>query len=356
MGQRIVVVGAGAVGGYVGGHLARAGHDVTLIDPWPEHVNTIRKQGLLLSGVTEAERFTVQVPIMHLCDVEALSRQRPVDLALICTKSYDTSWSTMMIRPYLAPDGFVVSVQNAINEQAIAEVVGWGRTLGCVASLICVELYEPGHVHRNVPLGGEAHTVFRVGEPHGRITARVKEVAKLLNAVDSTKATSNLWGERWSKLVANCMRNSVSALTGLVGTENDLHEPVRRLILRIAGEAVRVGKALGYELEDIYKLPPERLAAALDDPQAFKEMEERLLERTKRLDVGKHRASMLQDVHKGRRTEIDYLNGFVTARGAEVGVPTPANAAITAMVREIERGERQPGLENIDPLWRRIRG
>jgi 2-dehydropantoate 2-reductase len=329
---------------------------VSLIDPWPEHVNAIRKHGLQVSGVTEAERFTVQVPIMHLCDVEALSRQRPVDIALICTKSYDTGWSTLMIRPYLAPEGFAVSLQNAINEETIAEVVGWGRTLGCVASLICVELYEPGHVHRNVPLGGDAHTVFRVGEPHGRVTPRAQEVARLLSAVDSTKTTSNLWGERWSKLVANCMRNSVSAMTGLVGTENDLHEPVRRLILRIAGEAVRVGQALGYTLEDIYKLPPERLAAALDDPQAFKEMEERLLERTKRLDVGKHRASMLQDVHKGRRTEIDYLNGFVAARGAEVGIATPANAAITTMVREIERRERQPGLDNVALLWERIRG
>jgi 2-dehydropantoate 2-reductase len=319
-------------------------------------VNAIRKEGLRLSGVTEVERFTVQVPVMHLCDVEALSRQRPVDIALICTKSYDTGWSTMMIRPYLAPDGFAISLQNAINEEAIAEVVGWGRTLGCVASLICVELYEPGHVHRNVPLGGDAHTVFRVGEPHGRITARVQEAAKLLSAVDSTKVTPNLWGERWSKLTANCMRNSISALTGLVGTENDLHPPVRRLILRLAGEAVRVGQALGYELEDIYKLPPDRLAAALDDPRALEEMEQRLLERTKRLDVGKHRASMLQDVHKGRRTEIDYLNGFVAARGAEVGITTPANMAITEMIREIERGTRRPGLENVDPLWRRISG
>ena len=216
MGKRIAFVGAGALGGYVGGHLTRAGHDVTLIDPWPAHVERMRSHGIELTGTTAAERHTVRVNPMHVTDVQSLVKQKPIDIAFVAVKSYDTEWATLMIRPYLAPDGFVVSLQNCINEERIAQHVGWGRTVGCIASLIAVELYEPGRVKRTVPLGGDRHTVFRVGEPHGRVTRRIEEVAELLRAVDSAKITTNLWGERWSKLVVNSMRNGLSAATGLV--------------------------------------------------------------------------------------------------------------------------------------------
>jgi 2-dehydropantoate 2-reductase len=152
MGKRIAVVGSGAVGGYLGGHLARTGNDVTLIDPWPEHVEAIRARGLQLSGMTDEESCTVKLPTMHLTEVQSLSRQRPVDIAFVCSKSYDTEWSTMLIRPYLATDGFVVSAQNSINEEAIARVVGWGRTVGCiVGNNFGVDLYEPGCVRRTMP-------------------------------------------------------------------------------------------------------------------------------------------------------------------------------------------------------------
>ena len=155
MGKRIVFVGAGAIGGYVGGHMSRAGHDVTLIDPWPEHVERMRSHGLELTGTTDAERHTVQVKALHVTEAQHLSRERPVDIAFVCMKSYDTEWATLLIRQYLAPDGFVVSLQNCINEERIAALVGWGRTMGGIASLIAAELYEPGRVKRTVPMGGE---------------------------------------------------------------------------------------------------------------------------------------------------------------------------------------------------------
>ena len=112
MGTRIVFVGAGAVGGYVGGHIARTGEDVTLIDPWPEHIEYIKQHGIHLSG-TQGEH-TVRVKALHLHEAQRLFKE-PVDIAFICTKSYDTEWATMLIGQYLAPDGFVVSLQNSIN-------------------------------------------------------------------------------------------------------------------------------------------------------------------------------------------------------------------------------------------------
>src|ERR1700744_5346779 len=98
MTKRIAVVGAGAVGGYVGASLAHAAHDVTLIDPWPEHVEAIRANGMNLYGMTDAERRTVRVNTMHLTEVQNLAKQKPIDIALISTKSYDTVWAAMMIR------------------------------------------------------------------------------------------------------------------------------------------------------------------------------------------------------------------------------------------------------------------
>ena len=145
MGKRIAVVGVGALGGYVGGNLAHAGEDVTLIDFWPENIETIRKRGLELDGVTPEEKFTVtNAKTMHLTEMEALSRQKPIDIAFVSMKSYDTEWATALIKQYLAPDGYVVSLQNCLNEERIAGVVGWGKTVGMVASLISVDMFEPG--------------------------------------------------------------------------------------------------------------------------------------------------------------------------------------------------------------------
>ena len=144
MGKRIVVVGAGAIGGIVGGYMTRAGHDVTLIDPWPEHVETMRTQGLHLLGMTPQEEHTIKVNAIHLTEVQRFCKERPVDIAFICVKSYDTEWATHLIKPYLAPDGYCVSLQNCINEERIAAIVGWGKTLGSIASLIAAELYAPG--------------------------------------------------------------------------------------------------------------------------------------------------------------------------------------------------------------------
>ena len=130
MGKHIAIVGVGALGGYVGGHLARAGHDVTIIDFWPANIEAIRANGLQLDGLSDEERFTVTgVTALHVSDVQSLARRAPVDIALVSVKSYDTEWATMLIKQYLAPGGYVVSLQNCLNEERIAGIVGWGRTV-----------------------------------------------------------------------------------------------------------------------------------------------------------------------------------------------------------------------------------
>src|SRR5436189_4411765 len=156
-GKGIAVLGTGAVGGYAGAHMVQAGEDVTFIDFWPEHVEHMKQHGLTITHIREVEPFTVPSRALHVTELQHVSKEQPIDIAFVCTKSYDTAWATMMIKQYLAPSGFVVSLQNCINEETIAGIVGWGKTLGSVASLITVELAEPGHVRRASGKRGASH-------------------------------------------------------------------------------------------------------------------------------------------------------------------------------------------------------
>lgn len=349
MGRKIAIMGAGAVGAYCGAHMVREGEDVTFLDPWPEHVEKMR-QGLHITGTTPEEEFTVPVRALHLTEAQQLSKEAPIDIAFVCVKSYDTAWATKLISQYLAPGGFVVSLQNCMNEEEIAGIVGWGKTLGCIASQISVELYEPAHVHRGVKKGGEAHIVFRVGEVHGRPTERAQEVCRLVAYGDSAKVTDNLWGERWSKLVANCMQNGLSACTGLSGNEMVKTDAIRHFSARLGSEAIRIGQAHGYALEEILHIDPEVLARAGEgDAEATRTVDaQRLAEAGKR--AGGQRPSMGQDMVKGRRTEIEFLNGFVVRKGEEVGLQARANAVLTDLVKKVERGELQPDPKHITEL------
>jgi 2-dehydropantoate 2-reductase len=343
MTKRIAIVGAGALGGYVGGTLAHLGHDITLIDPWPQHVEAIRSRGLELDGLTPQEKFSARPKILHLMEVQSLIRT-PVDVAMVAVKSYDTLWATALIAPYLSERGFVVSLQNCLNEETIAGVVGWGRVVGAIASMISVDLYEAGRIRKTAAKGGDEHTVFRIGEPHGAITPRVEELVEWFRGIDSTKATTNLWGERWSKLVQNSMGNGVTAATGLT-TGDCLRNPaIRRFQIALAAEGIRVGQALGYQLEKIRSAAPELYVRAADgDSQVLSELEALIVPRAgsnPRADI--QRPSMAQDILKGRRTEIDAMNGYIARKGAEVGVPAPSHKKLTEIVTRIERGELKP--------------
>lgn len=350
MGKRIAVVGTGALGGYVGGCLAHQGQDVTLIDMWPENIETIRAGGLALDGITDEEKITVtRAKTMHVTELQSLCKQPPIDIAFVSVKSYDTEWAAALIKPYLAPDGYVVSLQNCVNEEKIAGVVGWGRTLGVVASNISVWLYEAGRIRRTAPKGGDRHTVFRVGEIHGLITPRVKEVVGLLSAVDSSKATDNLWGERWSKLCMNGMQNGVAAATGLPGRDRAGNTVIRRFSIKLGGEAVRVGQALGFRLVNLGELVPERLALAAEGhADALTEVEEIMIAHaTSNPRAGIQRPSMAQDMLKGRRTEVQLMNGYIAEKGREIGVATPSHEKLTELVTRVERGELAPAPANL---------
>src|SRR5271156_1110042 len=348
--NKIAIVGAGAVGGYAGAHMVQAGEDVTYIDPWPENVEAIRKDGLRITHIREVEPFTVKPRALHLTEAQQLSKEAPIDIAFVCMKSYDTAWATTMIKQYLAPGGYVVSLQNCMNEETIAGIVGWGKTLGSIASSITVELHAPGQVRRAAGKSGSRHTVFRVGEVHGRITDRAKEVCGLLANADSAFVTENIWGERWSKLVTNVMGNGLSACTGLIGREVVKNDVLRHFSNRLGSAAIRIGQALGYTFDEVSHMDPETLARAGEgDAAAQKEIDEHRLAGASG-GGGEHRPSTGQDMVKGRRTEIPFINGFVVRKGEEVGIPAPTNAILTDIVLRVEKGELKPDPKHITDL------
>ena len=323
----------------VGGLLTKAGHDVTLIDQWPEHVEAMRQQGLRLSGAIDD--VTVKVRALHLHEAQRITE--PFDAAFIAVKSYDTEWATALAVRHLAePDGVVVDFQNGINDERVAAVAGRHRTLGCVI-LIGAGLYEPGHALRT----DAGKSGFKIGELDGRDSERARALARLMSAVAPTDVTTNLWGERWSKLAVNCMANPLAGLSGFGTAEVRTDPGTRRLMVMVGAEAIRVGRACGHEVEPIFGITAQRFVDAAEG-RGLAEVE---------ADIGRDagtrsggRPSMLQDVMRGRRTEVDYLNGYVVEQGRRVGVATPFNAAIVTAVKSFPVGAITPDPSNLTPL------
>ena len=337
---RIAILGVGAVGSYLGAFLTREGHDVTLIDTWGEHVETMRTDGLRVSG-TQGD-FTVPVQALHLSDGQAV--RDPFDVAFISVKSYETEWAAHYVKGMVSATGVVVSAQNCMNDVLIASIVGVSRHVGLVLSAIGVALWEPGHVSRGGQPGRErGHDVFRVGELHGGITSRVEELAEILDCIDSSRVTSNIWGERWSKLTTNASTNPVGAMAGL-GSGGMGELPAARLLqVHISKESVQVGLASGYDIEPVRGVEAEVWADA-DKGDVFEELDSRLRDGA---GTSQWKASMGQDVTKGRHTEIDQMNGHIVRVGEELGVPTPVNSAVVAMVRSIDSGDTRPDPGNV---------
>src|ERR671935_1527248 len=174
MATRIGIMGSGAIGSVVGGLLTQAGHDVTLIDQWPAHVDAMKARGLRLSGT--CGDHVIKVRALHLFEAQAI--EEPFDVIFLAVKGYDTDWATLFASRFLAePDGVMVDFQNGINDERVAALAGRPRTLGCVIT-ISAGLYEPGHALRT----DTAQLGFKIGEHDGKDTARARELAEIMSA------------------------------------------------------------------------------------------------------------------------------------------------------------------------------
>jgi len=257
-------------------------------------------------------------------------------------KSYDTEWATSLGLRYLAPEGCVVDFQNGMNDERVAAVAGRDRTLGCVIT-IGAGLVEAGHAART----DRGSIGFKIGELSGRETDRARTLAAIMNDVAPAKVTTNLMGERWSKLAVNCMANPLAGLSGLGSAEVRTLPAPSRIAVHIVAEMVKVARASGYEVEPIYGLDPQRFVDAADGKGA----EALLADMAASAGfLAGGRPSLLQDVIKGRRTEIEYLNGWVVGQGQKVGVPTPVNDAVVRLMKSFGVGKLTPDPKNLEPL------
>ena len=341
---KVAVVGAGAIGGAIGGLLTLHGHDVVLVDQWPEHVETMRSRGLRLTiGPLERPEVehTIAVRARHVHEVCGIREM--LDVVFLACKSYDTRWMTQLIEPNLAPDGVVVSVQNSLNDEWIAPIVGAGRAVACVLTA-GGELLEPGHVWRNRRLDYHYYTI---GEVDGSSTPRLTELAALLGDAGRTTVSARIWGARWSKLVTNTASAAMSGLVDPSRREWDLvDEPAwRAASAALYREGAAVAVANGVTLEPLFGMTAADLT---NDPN---EVVRRIMA-AKAGGASEGATTMIQqDLRRGRPTEVvGYFNGLIARKGLEKGIPTPMNDAMVRLYVRLEAGELAPSLDNLDRL------
>ena len=336
MKRRIALLGTGAIGSSIGADLTEAGHDVLLIDQWPAHIEAMKTNGLHVT-MPDKELHT-QVQAVHLCEMRTVKGQ--FDIVFLTAKSYDTCWMVHFIEPYLKRDGVLASIQNSLNDEWIAPIIGYERDIGSVIEL-SAKMFEPGRVKRNT---SRAKTWFALGELHGRITPRVQELAGILRASGTVEVSTNIWGAKWTKLVVNSMFMSLCGILGILDWEIAQNPKLLRLGIELGKEAMQVGTTLGYRLEPIFGMSTENFLGSSDE--VLKNSLTTLLSH-----IGKESLNCIyQDHLKGRRTETEFLNGLVVKKGQEVNIQTPLNEIIASMTKQVEQGLLKPNLSNLPIL------
>jgi 2-dehydropantoate 2-reductase len=292
-------MGAGAVGGYFGGLLARAGAPVTFIGR-PAFVEAVNTNGLLLDTLLFQERVAVRA------STEA-SAVRDADIVLFCVKTLDTDSAARAMAPHLLPQAIVASLQNGVDNVERIHAAAGIDALPCVV-YVAAAMPAPGHVKHS------GRGDLAVG--HASRAADVKRFAQTFERAGvKCRISENIAGDLWGKLVWNCAGNALTALGRASYGQVAASEFGRALLLATANEVMDVARAAGVTL------PPIDLASA-----GLK------LAR----DLGPATSSTAQDIQRGKRTEIDSLNGYVVRCGAELGVPTPINQTLYALVKLVE--------------------
>jgi 2-dehydropantoate 2-reductase len=334
--RKIAVVGAGAIGSSVSADLTKAGYDITVIDQWPAQVEALKASGVHIQ-VSDGD---VRTPIraLHLCELASANLE--FDIVLLAVKSYDCRWLAEFIKPYLRREGVLVGVMNGMNDDTLASVVGKERTVGCVLEL-SAEIFTPGLVQRNTTHTG---TWFAVGELDGYYTPRVKEIQALMSHVGRCDVTNNIYGAKWTKLIANTMTMGPHGLLGLRNGEAVNLPGMADIAANIGRESLAVGAALGHRIEPIFGLRADEFAGTSDENLAA--TRSALMKHV----GGRSRTAPIHDHIKGRRSEMEHITGLVSRGGREHGIATPYNDAVREIDRRINAGEIRMEPSNLDLL------
>jgi 2-dehydropantoate 2-reductase len=301
--MRIAIVGPGAIGCLFAAMLSRAGSEVWLVDRNPERARLLTRRGLFVSGVTEEFHAAVRATTVP-------EEVGGADLAIIAVKTYDTGTAARAAQAALREEGLALTLQNGVgNVEVLQATLGEGRVLGAATSQGAT-LIAPGQVHH----AGRGTTV--VGEPSGELTERVIAIRGILTNADlSAEVTTDLAGALWGKLIVNAGINAVAAIAqvrnGGIMESGHLRQVMRSAVL----EACEVAQ------KKQIRLPFADMVGHTEE----------VCQRT-----ANNLNSMLQDVHRQRRTEIDAINGEVVRQGEALGVPVPVNSLLVSLVHGLE--------------------
>ena len=300
--MQVAVIGAGAVGCYYGGLLLRAGHEVTFIGRQP-HVDAINAHGLLLDTKT----FKGHLPARAATDATALASP---DLVLVCVKSADTEQAGRSIAGRLRPETSVLSLQNGVDNAPRLRAVT-GHTVIPAVVYVGSEMAGPGHIRHHG--GGD----LAIGA-----SAASEALAQTLEAAGvRTTIADDIEVTLWSKLVINCAFNALSAVASISYGPMLEVEGTRDVVASAVHEAIAVARACGVSM------PEDLIDHILKIPAA----------------MPNQMSSTAQDLARGKPSEIDFLNGYVVRKGAELGIPTPTNHALQVMVKLAQRGKEISG-------------
>lgn len=340
MGKSMAVLGAGAIGSSVSSDLTKAGYDVMVIDQWPAHIEAMKANGLYV----KVKDGDIHVPVLalHLCELASTNLE--FDIVFLASKSNDCRWLTEFIKPYLKKDGVIVGLQNGMNDDSIASIVGRERTMGCVVELQA-ELFTPGQIQRNTTHTG---TWFTLGELDGSSTPRVAEIASIMGNVGRCDVSNNIYGAKWTKLITNIMTQAPFGLFGLRNFEAVALPGMYDISIRLGREALAVGAALGYRIEPVFGLRADEFIGLSDENLVIAMMN------TLMAHVGGGRTAPIHDHLKGRRSEMEFLPGLVARKGREFDIPTPVINAVLEIDRQINKGELKMDPSNFELLKAKV--
>lgn len=330
--MKLAIYGAGSLGTILGAYISRAGVPVDLINRNKAHVEALQSKGARVVGTVQ---FTQQVTA---CTPAEMSGR--YDIIFLMTKQQNNAETVQMLKDYLADDGVLVTFQNGLPEMQIAKVLGEERVLGCTVAWGAT-MQGPGICELTSSPDALSFSLGAVSQKRSGHFAKVKE---LLEHMGTVEVEENFIGTRWSKLLINAAFSGMSAVLGCTFGEAAGPKESRRIVQKLIKECIDVCRAGGIRIEpvqgkDIVKLldysnPLKRAFAFMIIPVAIRKH-------------AKLKASMLQDIEKGKLTEVDAINGAVSDYGRMVGCPTPANDRVVEIIHRIEKGELKPGFENL---------
>lgn len=330
--MRVAIYGAGSLGTILGAYISRGGEKIELINRNKAHVEALQTRGAHITGTVQFVQ-----PVVAYTPAEMSGKY---DIVFLMTKQQHNAEVVAMLKDYLAEDGVLVTFQNGLPELQIADIIGEERVIGCTVAWGAT-MQQAGVCELTSSPDALSFSLGSISATRNHLFDKVKQLLELMGKVD---VEDNFIGSRWSKLLINASFSGMSAVLGCTFGEAAKPKSSRRIVQALIKECIDVCKAGGIRIEPVQG---KDIVKLLDYNNALKKAFSSFIIP---IAIRKHaslKASMLQDLEKGKLTEVDAINGAVSAFGRKVGCPTPMNDRVVDIIHRIERGELSPGFDNL---------